>query len=274
MQNFWLSIILYNLTLSLVKLTFLLQYYRVLSVHKMKKVIWTLGILIMLWALSQLFVVVFTCVPVQKFWYTDLPGHCMPNLPFWYINAAGNIATDLAIFIMPLPVLKSLQLRKKQKYFLMGIFSLGFLYVEPTLGPLPRLSLLGSALCHLFPAALSLMLTLLTCMQHICHLSHPPRVPQARSRLHLRQRPHGMLVLHRAVRWHYMRVPPDAPAADAQDQAVVDDKLRDPTSSTGRICESRALRARYTRQHNRGQIYGAPPVPPRPRQHTHALYDE
>lgn len=127
---------LYNLTLTFIKLTFLFQYHRVLSVHKMKRVIWILGTVIMLWAISQLLVVIFTCAPVDKFWDTDKPGYCMPNLPFWYINAAGNIATDLAIFIMPLPVLHKLQLRKKQKYFLIGIFSLGFLYVESTLLPL------------------------------------------------------------------------------------------------------------------------------------------
>lgn len=89
----------------------------------------------MMWSVSQLLIVTFPCSPVQKFWHTELPGRCVPNLPFWYINAAGNIATDLAIFIMPLPVLNKLQLRKKQKYFLMAIFSLGFLYVEQPPNP-------------------------------------------------------------------------------------------------------------------------------------------
>lgn len=129
-QNFWVSIVLYNLTLALIKLTFLFQYYRVLAIHQMKRVIWIGGTIIMLWAVSQLLVVIFTCSPVQKFWETSLVGTCIPNLPFWYINAAGNILTDLAIFVMPLPVLNRLQLRKKQKYFLLGIFSLGFLYVK------------------------------------------------------------------------------------------------------------------------------------------------
>lgn len=129
LQNFWLSIVLYNLTLAVIKLTFLFQYYRVLAIHQMKRVIWVGGTIIMLWAVSQLLVVIFTCSPVQKFWETSLVGTCLPNLPFWYINAAGNILTDLAIFVMPLPVLNRLQLRKKQKYFLLGIFSLGFLYV-------------------------------------------------------------------------------------------------------------------------------------------------
>ncbi|KAF3762222.1 hypothetical protein M406DRAFT_220062, partial [Cryphonectria parasitica EP155] len=126
LRNFYFSIVLYNLTLSLIKLTFMIQYYRVLSVHKMKMIIWALGTVIMLWALSQLLVSIFTCFPLQKFWETDLPGRCMPDLPFWYINAAGNIITDVAIFILPLPVLHNLHLHKKQKYFLLGIFSLGF----------------------------------------------------------------------------------------------------------------------------------------------------
>lgn len=130
LQNFWLSIVLYNLTLAVIKLTFLIQYYRVLAIHQMKRVIWVGGTIIMLWAVSQLLVVIFSCSPVQKFWETNLVGTCVPNLPFWYINAAGNILTDLAIFVMPLPVLNRLQLRKKQKYFLLGIFSLGFLYVR------------------------------------------------------------------------------------------------------------------------------------------------
>lgn len=130
-QLFWASIVFYNICLTLIKLTFLFQYERVLSVHKMKMVIRALGTIIMLWALSQVFITVFICFPVAKFWQRDLPGSCMSNVPFWYINAAGNIVTDLAIFIMPLPVLSKLQLHKKQKYFVMGIFSLGFLYVKP-----------------------------------------------------------------------------------------------------------------------------------------------
>lgn len=137
-QSFWVSIVLYNATLMMIKLTFLIQYYRVLGVYKMKRVIWMTGVVIMMWAFSQLLVVIFTCTPVQKFWETELDGQCLPNLPFWYINAAGNIATDLAILGMPLPVLAKLKLRRQQKYILLGIFCLGFLYVQPLLCLLDR----------------------------------------------------------------------------------------------------------------------------------------
>lgn len=154
----------------MIKLTFLIQYYRVLGVYKMKRVIWITGAIIVMWAFSQVLVVVFSCNPVQKFWQTELGGQCMPNLPFWYINAAGNIATDLAILGMPLPVLAKLKLRQQQKYILLGIFSLGFLYVEPLLPPEP---------------SRSDILTL--CQQHLRHLAHPPRLPQTGPRFYVGQ---------------------------------------------------------------------------------------
>lgn len=118
---------MYNATILSIKLTFLLQYYRVLAVHKMKTVIIVATVLIMCWSVSQLLVATFNCSPIPKFWDDSISGSCIPNYPFWYINAAGNIATDVAIFVMPLPVLGKLNLRKAQKIMLMGIFSLGFL---------------------------------------------------------------------------------------------------------------------------------------------------
>ncbi|RYP39580.1 hypothetical protein DL767_002128 [Monosporascus sp. MG133] len=124
---FYHSIVFYNATLTSVKLTFLLQYYRVFAVRKnMRRTIIITLVIVGCWCLSQLLIVIFNCSPIEKFWTPTLPGRCIPNLPFWYINAAGNLATDVAIFLLPLPALRSLNLRNPQKLFLMGIFSLGF----------------------------------------------------------------------------------------------------------------------------------------------------
>lgn len=184
----------------MIKLTFLIQYYRVLGVYKMKKVIWYTGVVIMMWAFSQLLVVIFSCTPVQKFWETELEGQCLPNLPFWYINAAGNIATDLAILGMPLPVLAKLKLRRQQKYILLGIFCLGFLYVQPFIMRREPRSYESS------------VLTL--CQQHLRHLAHPPRLPQARSRFHMGQCSDIRLVRQRAVLRHHLRVSSDSSATN------------------------------------------------------------
>ncbi|KAJ9165690.1 Integral membrane protein [Coniochaeta hoffmannii] len=125
-RSFYVSIVLYNAALTSVKFTFLLQYYRIFEVRKMQKAILIAGIFIGCWTISQLLITIFTCHPISKFWNSSLPGSCIPSLPFWYINAAGNILTDVTIFVLPLPALRSLNLHRNQKIVLLAIFSLGF----------------------------------------------------------------------------------------------------------------------------------------------------
>ncbi|AEO70551.1 uncharacterized protein THITE_2015113, partial [Thermothielavioides terrestris NRRL 8126] len=125
-RTFYISIVLYNASLTAIKITFLLQYYRILGTGQMRKVIMVAFVFIALWSISQLLVVIFTCSPIDKFWLPDTPGTCIPNLPFWYINAAGNIVTDVTVFVLPLPVLSRLKLRRNQKLGLIAVFCLGF----------------------------------------------------------------------------------------------------------------------------------------------------
>jgi len=46
-----------------------------------------------------------------------------------FANAGMNIATDIATTALPLPVLHRLQLPKRQKYIVQGVFALGGVYV-------------------------------------------------------------------------------------------------------------------------------------------------
>lgn len=122
---------LYNGSLTATKLTFLLQYYRILGTGQMRVAIKVAFVFVALWSISQLLVVIFTCSPIHKFWLPETPGTCIPNLPFWYVNAAGNIVTDIIVFVLPLPALSRLNLRRGQKLGLIGVFCLGF-FVSPS----------------------------------------------------------------------------------------------------------------------------------------------
>ncbi|KAK6948368.1 hypothetical protein Daesc_010134 [Daldinia eschscholtzii] len=125
LKGFYVSIALYNTGLLFIKLAFLTQYYRVLAIKKMRTILVVAMILIGCWSISQIAVGIFICDPVSGFWEKST-GSCIGNYPQWYINAAGNIATDIAIFVLPLPVLRHLHLPKAQKLVLIGIFSFGF----------------------------------------------------------------------------------------------------------------------------------------------------
>ncbi|KAI0459340.1 hypothetical protein F5B21DRAFT_526056 [Xylaria acuta] len=107
-------------------MTFLTQYYRALVLRKFRVACIVFMIVIGSWSLSQLFISLFICVPISGFWDMSINARCIPIPLQWYINAAGNIATDILIFVLPLPVLARLSLPKAQKYSLVGIFSLGF----------------------------------------------------------------------------------------------------------------------------------------------------
>ncbi|KAI0176110.1 hypothetical protein GGR52DRAFT_346223 [Hypoxylon sp. FL1284] len=126
LKDFYVSITLYQASLLFVKMSFLTQYYRAFSIKKMRTTILAAIVIISTWSLSQVMISIFTCDPVGGFWEETIDSRCIPNYPQWYISAAGNIATDLVIFVIPLPALVHLHLPKAQRLVLIGIFSLGF----------------------------------------------------------------------------------------------------------------------------------------------------
>ena len=76
------------------------------------------------------FLAVFQCIPVQAIWNLDIKNaKCISIGDISYANAAVNIATEVVILIMPIPVLKQLQLSFKRKVALYALFGAGIVYV-------------------------------------------------------------------------------------------------------------------------------------------------
>lgn len=83
--------------------------------------------IIMIAGLAMLFASIFSCQPIHKFWDLTAPGHCINLEAFWFSFSAFNIVTDIAVLILPIPVLVGLQLPKRQKISLIFVFALGSL---------------------------------------------------------------------------------------------------------------------------------------------------
>ncbi|KAL6406546.1 integral membrane protein [Ilyonectria robusta] len=128
-KMFYFSIMFYNLSMVFVKLTFLFQYYRVLATQEMRKIYIAVIAVVTGWTLSQVFVSIFGCWPISGFWDDSIGARCIPTQPYWYINAAGHILTDIVILVLPIPAISRLNLPRRQRYILMGIFCLGFFTV-------------------------------------------------------------------------------------------------------------------------------------------------
>jgi hypothetical protein len=66
------------------------------------------------------------CSPTAYFWDRSIQGgHCFNLLAFWMTNAVVTIVTDIALCVLPIPLLLTLRLPHWQKYTLLLVFMLG-----------------------------------------------------------------------------------------------------------------------------------------------------
>jgi hypothetical protein len=69
--------------------------------------------------------VIFMCKPVQKYWDPGTPGSCLDvELHFWS-SAIIGIVLDFTLWLLPMPVIGTLNLVGRQKIGLVFVFGLG-----------------------------------------------------------------------------------------------------------------------------------------------------
>ncbi|OAP56481.1 hypothetical protein AYL99_09660 [Fonsecaea erecta] len=120
------SIIVYNLGLFLVKDSILYQYLRFFVEPRYRLAAWALIIFVCLAGVTFILTSCFSCWPVAYYWDKSIKGgHCIDLMAFWFSFSGFNIITDLAVWVLPMPVLKSLRLPRRQKFSLIAVFALG-----------------------------------------------------------------------------------------------------------------------------------------------------
>ncbi|KAJ5312355.1 hypothetical protein N7508_003185 [Penicillium antarcticum] len=125
----WAAIPFYNASLAFTKFSILFQYLRIFPGRSFRFACYIMIAIVATyssWAIISGFV---NCVPVAKFWNHDLPGNCLSFEAVWFFNASMNIATDISLLLLPMPLLSKLQLPRMQKLALMGVFAMGILVV-------------------------------------------------------------------------------------------------------------------------------------------------
>ncbi|KAF2116403.1 hypothetical protein BDV96DRAFT_574059 [Lophiotrema nucula] len=124
LKAFWASLIVYYLSLGLTKSSILLQYQRVFPTKNFQIACWSIMSVVVAYTIWTVLGSIFACIPVRAFW-TKEESRCINQFAMWFTNAAINIGTDLAIIILPMPVVRSLNLARRQKQALIGIFAIG-----------------------------------------------------------------------------------------------------------------------------------------------------
>ncbi|CEO60815.1 hypothetical protein PMG11_05335 [Penicillium brasilianum] len=125
MLCFWASVPIYQTSLITTKMSILLQYRRVFSTPRMRLACNLLIAFLAVYGTWTILSAWANCVPLEKFWDPTVPGFCFDKKALWFSNSAIHILSDILILVYPMPVLKSLQLPKRQKFALIGVFALG-----------------------------------------------------------------------------------------------------------------------------------------------------
>ncbi|ESZ89643.1 hypothetical protein SBOR_9974 [Sclerotinia borealis F-4128] len=119
--------VLYNPCLMATKTSILIFYLR-LSQNTQTLLRWATWItlaIVNLDAVVLTFLNIFQCQPVSDAWMTNTNGSCISILTLYLASAPVNIITDLAILVLPIPVLTGMSLPQRQKVILVFTFSLG-----------------------------------------------------------------------------------------------------------------------------------------------------
>ncbi|KAK0720161.1 hypothetical protein B0H67DRAFT_460454, partial [Lasiosphaeris hirsuta] len=123
----WYTILWYMMALLFTKISILLLYIRILSYQHARYAVYAiLAIVVLTNGLWTFITVITSCMPLEAFWNPKITGaYCRPVV-YWYANTGLHIGTDVLLYILPLPIIINLQVKRRQKIVLYSIFALGF----------------------------------------------------------------------------------------------------------------------------------------------------
>lgn len=124
---------LYALAATVVKVSILCLYRRIFPTRTFKRIILAVGLILMAFFFASVFVGIFICVPVEKFWNPTMPGHCNNFDVEYLVLEIIEVLVDVVLLVLPIHMVSTLQLSRQNKIILSMIFLLGGTYVSTNL---------------------------------------------------------------------------------------------------------------------------------------------
>lgn len=110
---------------ALTKLSILYLYVGIFKNRSFYIAAASIGSLLVVFWFGDIIVAITQCRPIAKNWNILLPGTCASSLNIQLGTATLNMIFDLAIVILPMPVLWKLQMAFRKKLLVTGVLSLG-----------------------------------------------------------------------------------------------------------------------------------------------------
>ncbi|KAH7350242.1 hypothetical protein BKA66DRAFT_575868 [Pyrenochaeta sp. MPI-SDFR-AT-0127] len=123
----WWQMMTYVMSLCLTKVAILCQYPKISPSRTFRKCVWVLVAIVVGLSLSSILWTIIDCLPIKNYWdlETVASGKCLVAISFIAYTGASNILTDFAILILPMVMLRNVQLPKKKKIGIAIVFATG-----------------------------------------------------------------------------------------------------------------------------------------------------
>lgn len=126
----WICQLTYNIALTSLKLSALLQILRFSIARRSRTAGWILVSAISTYGTAIITTCIFNCSPISFYWDKSFRGgKCINTLAWGIINVTLNVLTDLTVVALPLYVLKDLRLSRRDRLAIQSTFAVGGLYV-------------------------------------------------------------------------------------------------------------------------------------------------
>lgn len=126
------STVLYFTLTSTTKLSILFLYNRLFSVNlSFRYRVIALIIVVLGFWIGTVVADLLNCIPLKWTWLNSLddPRYCFNYNYFWLASGVVEALIDVAILLLPIPVITHLRLNKGKKYGIAGVFLVGILSV-------------------------------------------------------------------------------------------------------------------------------------------------
>ncbi|KAI1374031.1 integral membrane protein [Hypoxylon crocopeplum] len=110
------------------KTSILLLYLRLFRVQRwFRFTAYIMIAYIWIWSITATFVALFQCNPISYVWDKSISGTCIDQFSYLRWNTVPNVIHDIAMLIMPVPIIWKLQVELRQKLALSCVFVVGSL---------------------------------------------------------------------------------------------------------------------------------------------------
>ena len=121
--------LLYYCAQTTIKMSLLLMYYRTfLANNRFRIAIYAVGTVTIVWFLASFWDTLFQCKPIEASWNHSIPNAKCQNIEKAALGTGiSNLILDVVFIALPIPVIWDLNLPRRIKTSLTGIFLLGVL---------------------------------------------------------------------------------------------------------------------------------------------------